>query len=151
MADVLTKEQRHRNMQHIRGKDTKAEVVLRKTLWARGYRYRKNYSMLPGKPDIVITKERICIFVDSEFFHGKDYLKGYKSNKYNSLKEQLEHSNNSGFWITKIERNMKRDEEVNVALHLLGWEVIRFWSKDVLADVEKCITIIENRRDTRFQ
>ena len=89
MADVLTKEQRHRNMQHIRGKDTKAEVVLRKTLWARGYRYRKNYSMLPGKPDIVITKERICIFVDSEFFHGKDYLKGYKSNKYNSLKEQL--------------------------------------------------------------
>ena len=70
MADVLTKEQRHKNMQRIRSVDTKPEILLRKALWHRGYRYRKNYKELPGKPDIVIKKHKICIFVDSEFFHG---------------------------------------------------------------------------------
>lgn len=88
--DVLTKEQRHKNMQHIRSKNTKPEVLLRKALWRKGYRYRKNYKQLPGKPDIVFTKYRICIFVDSEFFHGKNFESGYKSNKYSSLKDQLE-------------------------------------------------------------
>ena len=68
MSDVLTPEQRRKNMQHIRNKDTKPEVVLRKALWQKGYRYRKNYKLLPGKPDIVLTKQRICIFVDSEFY-----------------------------------------------------------------------------------
>lgn len=62
MADVLTKEQRHKNMKNIRGTDTKIEIILRKALWAKGYRYRKNYSKLPGKPDIVLTKYKIAIF-----------------------------------------------------------------------------------------
>ena len=70
--DRLTKEQRHKNMSHIKSKDTKIEVKLRKALWHKGYRYRKNYSQLPGKPDIVLTKFKIVIFCDSEFFHGKD-------------------------------------------------------------------------------
>ena len=70
MADVLTKEQRKRNMQSIRSKDTKIELILRKALWNSGIRYRKNYSKIPGKPDIVITKYKIAIFCDSEFFHG---------------------------------------------------------------------------------
>ena len=77
MTDVLTKEQRHKNMQHIRCENTKPEVLLRKALWRKGYRYRKNYKQLPGKPDIVLTKYRICIFVDSEFFHGKNFESGY--------------------------------------------------------------------------
>jgi DNA mismatch endonuclease (patch repair protein) len=89
MADVLTKEQRHKNMQHIRGKDTKPEIVLRKALWHKGYRYRKNLKDLPGHPDIVLTKYRICIFVDSEFFHGKGFDMDYESRKYNSLHEQF--------------------------------------------------------------
>ena len=75
MADVLTKEQRKRNMQSIRSKDTKIEMILRKALWSSGIRYRKNYSKVPGKPDIAITKYKIAIFCDSEFFHGKDILK----------------------------------------------------------------------------
>lgn len=73
MADVLTKEQRKKNMQHIRANDTKIEVRLRKALWGKGYRYRKNYKELPGKPDIALTKYKIAIFCDGEFFHGKDW------------------------------------------------------------------------------
>ena len=72
MADNLTVEQRKKNMQHIKSKDTKIEIALRKALWNKGYRYRKNYCLLPGKPDIVLTKYKIAIFCDSEFFHGKD-------------------------------------------------------------------------------
>lgn len=144
MADVLTKEQRHKNMQRIRSVDTKPEILLRKALWRRGYRYRKNYKELPGKPDIVIKKHKICIFVDSEFFHGKDFESGYKSNKYNSLREQLEHSNNSKFWMEKIKKNMERDHQVDIALRNKGWAVIRFWSKDVLTKMDECITAIDD-------
>ena len=72
MADVLTKEKRKKNMQHIRANDTKIEVRLRMALWIIGYRYRKNYRKLPGKPDIALTKYKIAIFCDGEFFHGKD-------------------------------------------------------------------------------
>ena len=71
--DNLTKEQRHKNMQQIKSKDTKIEVLLRKALWSKGYRYRKNDKKLPGKPDIVLGKYKIAIFCDSEFFHGKDW------------------------------------------------------------------------------
>ena len=143
MADVLTKEKRKKNMQRIRSKDTKPEVVLRKALWHKGYRYRKNYKDLPGKPDIVFTKQKVCVFVDSEFFHGKDFESGYKSRKYSSLREQLENSNHSEFWMSKIQRNMERDREVDAELHGLGWSVLRFWSKDVLRKTEDCIGAIE--------
>ena len=84
--DVLTKEQRKKNMKGIRSKDTKIEILLRKALYARGIRYRKNFTELPGKPDIVLTKHRIAIFCDGEFFHGKDW---------EVLKQKLEKSNNS--------------------------------------------------------
>ena len=143
MADVLTTEQRKKNMQRIRSKDTKPEVVLRKALWHKGYRYRKNYKDLPGKPDIVFTKQKVCVFVDSEFFHGKDFESGYKSRKSSSLREQLENSNHSEFWMSKIQRNMERDREVDAELHGLGWSVLRFWSKDVLRKTEDCIDAIE--------
>lgn len=143
MADVLTKKQRQKNMQNIRGKDTKAEIVLRKALWHKGYRYRKNYKILPGKPDIVLTKHKLCIFVDSEFFHGKGFESDYKSTKYHSLREQLEKSNNSEFWLKKIQRNMERDREVDAELHGLGWNVLHFWSKDVLKNPDDCVRLIE--------
>ena len=143
MADVLTKKQRHKNMTHIRAKNTKPEIVLRKALWEKGYRYRKNWEALPGKPDIVITKYKICVFVDSEFFHGKDFASGYESHKYSSLEEQLRHSNNPEFWLNKIKRNMERDKEVTAELNGLGWTVLRFWSKDVLRYPDKCIKAIQ--------
>ena len=94
--DPLTPEQRHKNMAAIRSKDTSIEVKLRKALWHHGYRYRKNYTALPGSPDIAITKHRIAIFCDSEFFHGKDWDK---------LKLRLENGSNSTYWIKKIVRN----------------------------------------------
>ena len=134
MADVLTKEQRHMNMKNIRGKDTKIEVILRKTLWAKGYRYRKNYSKLPGKPDIVLIKYKIAIFCDGEFFHGKDW---------EVLKSRLEKGNNSEFWISKISRNRERDDEVNKRLLFEGWTVIRFWGNDIKKNVDGCIRVIE--------
>lgn len=71
--DNLTKEQRRKNMQNIKSKNTKIEVILRKALWKKGFRYRKNDIRLPGKPDIVMPKYKIVIFCDSEFFHGKDW------------------------------------------------------------------------------
>ena len=132
--DRLTKEQRHKNMKNIRSKDTSIELKLRKELWRRGYRYRKNYTELPGKPDIVLTKYKIAIFCDSEFFHGKDW---------EILKPRLEKSKNSEYWQKKITRNMERDEEVNKQLMFLGWTVIRFWGKDLLKDTDECIKVIE--------
>lgn len=132
--DRLTKEQRHKNMKNIRSKDTSIELKLRKELWRRGYRYRKNYTELPGKPDIVLTKYKIAIFCDSEFFHGKDW---------EILKPRLEKSKNSEYWQKKITRNMERDEEVNKQLMFLGWTVIRFWGKDILKDTDECIKVIE--------
>lgn len=134
MADVLTPEQRHRNMQHIRSKDTKIELKLRKALWEKGYRYRKNYKELPGCPDIVLTKYRIAIFCDGEFFHGKDW---------DVLKPRLEKSNNSEFWIKKILRNMERDDEIDKQLLFRDWTVIRFWGKDILKNTDECIRVIE--------
>ena len=71
--DVLTPEQRHKAMKNIKSKDTSIEIQLRKALWHKGYRYRKNYKILPGTPDIVLTKYKIAVFCDSDFFHGKDW------------------------------------------------------------------------------
>lgn len=118
--DNLTKEQRHKNMQNIKSKDTKIEVQLRKALWAKGYRYRKNDKKLPGKPDIVLGKYKIVIFCDSEFFHGKDW---------EVLKPRLEKGTNPEYWVKKIENNRRRDDEINKELTFEGWTVIRFWGK----------------------
>lgn len=109
-------------------------MLLRKALWNCGYRYRKNYKKLPGKPDIAITKYKVAIFCDSEFFHGKDWE--------NQL-ERLKRSNNSEYWIRKISRNLKHDDEVNKELQFLGWTVIRFWGNDIRKNIDECIKVIE--------
>lgn len=134
MTDRLTAAQRHKNMKNIKNKDTSIELILRKALWHKGYRYRKNYNKLAGKPDIVLTKYKIAIFCDSEFFHGKDW---------EVLKPQLQRGKNSDFWIQKISRNMERDQEVNMLLLSEGWTVIRFWGKDIKKHTEECIKVIE--------
>ena len=141
--DVLTPAQRHKNMKRIKSADTKAEVFLRRKLWNSGIRYRKNLKTLPGKPDIVLTKYKLCVFVDSEFFHGKGFEGGYESKKYDSLREQLQHSNNSAFWLEKIRKNMERDRSVNQTLAEMGWTVIRFWSKEVIKDPDHCLKVIK--------
>lgn len=132
--DILTKEQRKKNMQHIKAKDTKIEIILRKALWKKGYRYRKNYNKLLGKPDIVLPKYNIVIFCDGEFFHGKDW---------EILKPRLERGKNSDFWVTKISKNRERDEEINKKLLFMGWTVIRFWGMDIKKNTDECIRVIE--------
>ncbi len=133
MADSVSVE-RSENMRRIRSKDTKIELALRKALWGKGYRYRKNYAVLPGKPDIALTKYKIAVFCDSEFFHGKDW---------EVLRPQLEKGNNGDFWIKKISRNRERDDEINKALLFRGWTVIRFWGKDILRNTDECVRVIE--------
>ena len=99
------------NMRKIHSKDTAIELLLRKALWHKGYRYRKNYKALPGSPDIVLTKYKIAIFCDSEFFHGKDW---------EILKLRLEKGKNPDFWVKKIERNRNRDYENDKKLLFLA-------------------------------
>jgi len=130
----LTPEQRRKNMQHIRSKDTSIELILRHALWHHGFRYRKNYKVLPGTPDIAITKYRIAIFCDSEFFHGKDWEK---------LKLRLENGQNSTYWIKKITRNMERDRENEKKLRLQEWTVLRFWGEDIRKHTEECVRAVE--------
>ena len=132
--DVLTPEQTRKSMQHNRSKDTSIELALRKALWHKGYRYRKNYKDLPGKPDIVLTRQKVVIFCDSEFFHGKDW---------EVKKPKLQNSKNADYWIPKIERNMKRDLENDKRLLFLGWTVIHFWGQDILKKTDECVRVIE--------
>ena len=129
--DRLTKEQRHKNMSKIKSKDTSIEMRLRKALWKEGIHYRKNYTDLPGKPDIVLTKYKIAIFCDSEFWHG-----------YNWEVKQDEIKSHRDFWIPKIERNIERDKEVNAALEADGWKVLRFWGDDIKKNVKACADLI---------
>ncbi|MCM1541871.1 MAG: very short patch repair endonuclease [Blautia sp.] len=121
-------------MKNIHGQDTQIEIILRKALWNRGHRYRKNYKALPGKPDIVLTKYKIAVFCDSEFFHGKDW---------EVLKPRLEKGNNSEFWISKISRNRERDDEVNKRLLFEGWTVIRFWGDEIIKHADECVKVVE--------
>lgn len=132
--DDLTKEQRHAVMSKIRSRDTKPEILLRKALWRQGIRYRKNFKDLPGKPDIAITRYRIAVFVDGEYFHGRGWEDGKK--------EKAEAGENASYWVPKIERNIKRDDGVDALLKGMGWTVIRFWSRDVLKDVDSCTEVI---------
>lgn len=130
--DNHTPEQRKKNMQAIKSKDTKIEIILRKELWSRGYRYRKNYKKLIGKPDIALTKYKIVVFCDSEFWHGKNY------------KESTDRiGTNSEYWKQKIKRNMERDREVNEKLIADGWIVLRFWEKEIRKEFDSCISKIE--------
>ena len=130
--DRLTKEQRHKNMKNIKNKDTRIEVTLRKALWNKGYRYRKNDKRLPGSPDIAIVKHRIAVFVDGEFWHGKDW---------ETRKERFRH--NQAYWIEKIEENMARDLRNDQLLTLSGWTPVHFWEKEVLKDLPSCVATVE--------
>ncbi len=127
-----TKEQISYNMKQIKNKDSKIEILLRKELWKRGLRYRKNTNKVFGHPDIAFIGKKIAVFCDSEFWHG-----------FNWEEKKKEIKSNKEFWINKIERNMQRDIEVNTRLNEEGWTVLRFWGNDIKKDTVKCADIIE--------
>lgn len=126
-------EQRHYNMSRIRSKNTKIELRLRRALWHSGIRYRTHYAMLPGKPDIAITKYKIAIFCDGEFWHGRNW----------KLKRDRIHSNRD-YWLPKIEKNMLRDIENDKELYALGWRVLRFWETDIQKDLDACVADVQD-------
>lgn len=116
MADVHTPERRSYNMSRIRGKDTKPEELVRKYLFAQGFRYRKNDARLPGKPDIVLPKYRTVIFVNGCFWHGHEGCRYFVWPK-----------NNAEFWKEKISGNIHRDKRNRQLLTDQGWCVIDIW------------------------
>lgn len=116
MADVHTPEQRSRNMSAIRSKDTKPEEIVRKYLFAQGFRYRKNDTRLPGKPDIVLPRYKTVIFVNGCFWHAHEGCRYFVWPK-----------NNEVFWRNKIEGNVARDKANYEKLQQLGWHVLIVW------------------------
>ena len=127
-----TKEQISFNMQQVKNKDSKIEVLLRKELWSRGIRYRKNVNSIYGKPDIVFIGKKVAVFCDSEFWHG-----------YNWEERKKDFKSHQEFWIPKIERNMERDVEVTARLESEGWTVFRFWGNEIKKSTAHCADIIE--------
>lgn len=122
-------------MSSIKSKNTKPELLLRKALWLKGYRYRIHYK-LKGKPDIVFTKKRVAIFIDGDFWHGNNWrIRGLSS-----LKEEL--STYSEFWQKKILRNIERDKEVSFLLQKEGWTVLRYWESDIKKNTEVVLSDI---------
>lgn len=130
--DKHTPQQRKKNMQAIKNKDSCIELLLRRELWNRGLRYRKNVNKIFGKPDIVFIGKKIAVFCDSEFWHG-----------YNWEERKNDIKSNQGFWIPKIERNMERDREVTEKLESEGWVVLRFWGNEIKKKPAQCADIIE--------
>ena len=127
--DKLTAQQRHRNMAAIRSKDTKPEMIVRRGLWKRGFRYRLNHKRLPGHPDLVLRKYRTCIFVNGCFWHGHE-----TELKIENGKLKIESSacckipkTNRDFWVAKIRRNKERDREEQRTLASMGWHCITVW------------------------
>ncbi len=131
--DRHTKEQRSKNMKAVKNKGSKIETILSTELWSKGYRYRKNNKKVYGKPDLTFAKYKVAVFVDGEFWHGKDW----------DLKRK-EIKSNIAFWQKKIESNIERDKEVNQYLTEHGWTVLRFWGKDILKSLDNCVKIIED-------
>ena len=122
---------RSENMAKIKPTDTTSEIILRRELWKRGLRYRKNDSSVLGKPDIVFKSKKIAIFCDSEFWHGRKMLEGEIPKTHQE------------FWEKKLKRNIARDQYVNQALSENGWRIFRFWEKDIKKDVVRCADMIE--------
>ena len=122
-VDKLTQEQRHKNMAAIRGKNTKPEMIVRRGLWSRGFRYRLNHRRLPGHPDIVLRKYRTCIFVNGCFWHGHHVeLSVMESSACCKIPKS-----NTEFWVAKIRRTKERDKEDQRKLAAMGWHCITVW------------------------
>jgi len=119
---------RSENMSHIRGKDTSIELILRKALWARGLRYRKDCKDVFGRPDICFKGKKVAVFCDSEYWHGKYLMEGRYIPK-----------TNTEFWVNKIRSNIERDIKVNQTLEKEGWTVLRFWGEEISKNTDACV------------
>ena len=133
-----TREQISNNMRRIRNKDSEIEVLLRKELWNRGLRYRKNVNRICGKPDIAFIGKKIAVFCDSEFWHGYDW---------ESRKKDIQ--SRQEFWIPKIERTIQRDLEMTEKLESDGWIVLRFWGKEIKKNTAGCADIVQKAWEER--
>jgi DNA mismatch endonuclease (patch repair protein) len=129
-AGFVTTKQRSKIMSKIRGKNSVPEMLLRRALWAKNIRFRIHRKDLPGRPDIVIEKYKLAIFVDGDFWHGYEW-------------EKRKPKTNESFWIPKIERNMQRDRFANLALEEMGYTVMRFWEHDVEKNLKACVNQVE--------
>ena len=127
-SGFYTTPQRSKIMSKIRGKNTKPELAFRKALYAKGYRYRIDYKKLIGKPDIALPKYKTVIFIDGEYWHGKNW---------EERKPKIK--TNREFWIAKFERNIQRDAEVNRALEEKGYTVFRFWESEIKKELDACL------------
>jgi len=130
--DKHTPEQRRRNMQAVKNRNSRIETSLRLALHHKGYRYRKNCKKVFGCPDIVFLRERIAIFCDSEFWHGHDWER--RKHDFKSRQD---------FWIPKIERNMERDRKVTTQLESEGYLVLRFWGEQIKKELDAVVNEIE--------
>jgi DNA mismatch endonuclease, patch repair protein len=126
-----TQEEISYEMSRIKGVDTKPEMLLRRSLYARGLRYRIHCSSLKGHPDIVFRKAKIAVFVDGDFWHGRDWETSKTSIK-----------SHTDYWIPKIEKNIARDKETTLELEKEGYTVIRLWEKDIEKEPERCADIV---------
>ncbi|SRR5258708_6362908 len=126
-----------------RSVDTKHELILRKALWRRGLRFRKNDANLPGKPDIVFVSARVAVFCDGDFWHGRNWRQ---------LSSQLRQRANPDYWCKKIRANRVRDRRITALLAKLGWCVIRLWEKDIHANPQNAALVVESavRRCTQL-
>ena len=131
--DKLSKQQRHANMAAIRSKDTKPEMIVRRGLWKRGFRYRLNHKRLPGHPDLVLRKYRTCIFVNGCFWHGHNVVLPQMSDGRGQMEDVMNSEcckipkTNREFWVAKILRNKERDKEEQKKLASMGWHCITVW------------------------
>lgn len=128
-----TKEQISYTMSRIRSKDTSIELTLRRTLWSKGFRYRKHYKRALGSPDIAFVWAKVAVFCDSSFWHGRDWKE---------RKERI--YSNRDYWLKKIEGNMARDKRVDNELRESGWVVLRFWDVEIEKNLSECIDKISN-------
>ena len=131
--DHLSVEQRHKNMAAIRGKNTKPEIIVRRGLWKRGFRYRLNSPKLPGHPDLVLRKYRTCIFINGCFWHGH-YVAFPQAENSECCKIP---NTNREFWVAKIRRNQERDIEEQKALAEMGWHCITVWECELKPKVRE--------------
>ncbi|WP_134088546.1 very short patch repair endonuclease [Olivibacter sp. XZL3] len=142
-AGFYTTKQRSYNMSRIKGKDSKPELMLRRALWAENLRFRLHDKTLPGKPDIVIKKYKLAVFIDGEFWHG-----------YNWEKNKHQIKSNKAFWIPKIERNMQLDRINQEHLQVMGYTVFRFWSQEVKRNLPRVVNqvmlYVESAREIKI-
>lgn len=132
-------------MAAVKSKNTKPEIILRKSLWKSGYRFRVNYSKLPGKPDIILTKVKIAIFCDGDFWHGHNwFVRGF-----DNLDEEL--SRYSDYWKKKILTNIARDKKATAELENMNWLVLRFWESDIYNNINLCVQIIDDSYRNRMK